>query len=69
MLNDPAIQYPLPFSSEAQLQSLAEQYGTPLYVHDEASYRRSGGEALNVPNAYGLSVRYAMKANPHRQPI
>jgi diaminopimelate decarboxylase len=45
---------------------MAAAYGTPLYVHDEYSYRRYAREALAAPNAFGLSVRYAMKANSHR---
>ena len=61
-----SIQAALPFASDSQLRTIAEEYGTPLYVHDESSYRRYGREALKAPNAYGLSVRYAMKANPHR---
>lgn len=59
-------QPPLPFSSDSQLQAIALEYGTPLYIHHENSYRRYAGETLNAPNAFGLSVRYAMKANPHR---
>lgn len=60
------IQSVLPFASDSQFIAIAEEYGTPLYVHDEDSYRRYGKEALEAPNAFGLSVRYAMKANPHR---
>jgi diaminopimelate decarboxylase len=60
------LQYPLPFSSDAQLLDIAQRYGTPLFVHDECSYRRYAAEALAAPNAFGLTVRYAMKANSHR---
>lgn len=56
----------LPFASDSQLIAIAEKHGTPLYVHDEKSYRRYGKKALKAPNAFGLSVRYAMKANSHR---
>jgi len=66
MSNGRSTQPALPFGSDAQLIEIAEQYGTPLYVHDEASYRRYGMQCLDAPNAFGLSVRYAMKANPHR---
>jgi diaminopimelate decarboxylase len=59
-------QMALPFGSDAKLRALAEEYGTPLYVHDEGSYQRYGREALAAPHAFGLSVRYAMKANSHR---
>ena len=50
----------------SRLIAIAEEYGTPLYVHDESTYRRYGRDALNAPHAFGLTVRYAMKANPHR---
>ncbi len=51
---------------DSRLIAIAEAYGTPLYVHDETTYRRYGRDALAAPNAFGLTVRYAMKANPHR---
>lgn len=59
-------QFKLPFSTDARLIEIAERYGTPLFVHDEAAYERCGREALAAPHAFGLSVRYAMKANSHR---
>jgi len=58
-------QHRLPFGSDATIQDLCTKYGTPLFIHDENSYRRQGRQALDAPNAYGLTVRYAMKANPH----
>lgn len=60
------MQFPLPFSSDEQLSRIARIYGTPVFVHDQASYERYGRETLDIPNAYGLTVRYAMKANSHR---
>ena len=66
MMNKTYIQSTLPFTSDSHLNAFAEEHGTPLYVHDENSYRRYGREALEAPNAFGLSVRYAMKANSHR---
>jgi diaminopimelate decarboxylase len=59
-------QVPLPFASDAELAVLADRFGTPLYVHHEDSYRSYAAQALRAPNACGLFVRYAMKANPHR---
>ncbi|MBN2103300.1 diaminopimelate decarboxylase [bacterium] len=44
----------------------AEQFGTPVYLYDEAVVVRKCQDALNMPNAYGLTVRYAMKANSNR---
>jgi diaminopimelate decarboxylase len=60
------MQFPIPFSSDEKLIGIAEKHGTPLFVHDEAAYKRCGREALAAPHAFGLSVRYAMKANSHR---
>ncbi|MBN1576213.1 MAG: diaminopimelate decarboxylase [Chitinispirillaceae bacterium] len=58
-------QPPLPFTTDSQLSVIARTYGTPLFVHSEESYLRYGREALDIPNAFGLAVRYAMKSNPH----
>jgi diaminopimelate decarboxylase len=43
-----------------------EKYGTPFYLYDEAFLIEKCRQALSMPNAYGLHVRYAMKANPNR---
>lgn len=58
-------QRPLTFSADLQLTEIAQKFGTPILVHDEKSYIRYGNEALAVPNAFGVTVRYAMKANSH----
>ena len=41
----------------------AEQFGTPLYLYDEDTIVKKCNALLAMPNAYGLVVRYAMKAN------
>jgi diaminopimelate decarboxylase len=64
-MTDHNLQFPLTFSSDQQLEKIAQTFGTPLFVHDEESYMRYGKEALAVPNAFGVTVRYAMKANSH----
>ncbi len=46
-------------------RELREDFGTPIYVYDLATLRRSAEAALAFPNAYGLTVRYAMKAAPN----
>lgn len=46
-------------------QRIAEAHGTPLYVYDEAALRANAESVLAFPNAYGLTVRYAMKASPN----
>ena len=44
---------------------LREEFGTPLYVYDEATLKGQALKALDFPNAYGLTVRFAMKALPN----
>lgn len=44
---------------------IADDFGTPVYVYDEASLRVNATAALAFPNAFGLSVRYAMKSSPN----
>lgn len=43
----------------------AEKFGTPVFVYDRASLEANAKEALAFPNAFGLTVRYAMKAAPN----
>jgi diaminopimelate decarboxylase len=56
-------QHPLPFSTDLRLIEIATKYGTPLMVHDALSYQAYANQALSVPNPFGVTVRYAMKAN------
>lgn len=44
----------------------AKEFGTPVYVYDEATLIEKCKAVLAMPNAFGLHVRYAMKANPNR---
>ena len=39
--------------------------GTPSFVYDATTLRAQAQKALAFPNAYGLTVRYAMKASPN----
>ena len=41
-----------------------EQFRTPFYLYDEEIIKKKCSEILHMPNAFGLNVRYAMKANP-----
>jgi len=56
---------PLRFLSADQCRDVRKQFGTPVYVYDEASLRASASACLAFPNAFGLTVRYAMKAAPN----
>lgn len=50
----------------ALIPEIARQWGTPVYLHDQEYIENSCQQLLNMPNAYGLHVRYAMKANSDR---
>jgi len=45
-----------------QVRAIAASHGTPVYVYDEASLEKAADTMLAFPNAFGLTVRYAMKA-------
>ena len=50
----------------AAVAQAADSFGTPVYVYDEALILARCRACLDMPNAYGLSVRYAMKANSNK---
>lgn len=41
-------------------------YGTPVYIYDEQVIIERCQNLMNMPNAYGLEPRYAMKANSNK---
>ncbi|MEX2380868.1 MAG: diaminopimelate decarboxylase [Opitutales bacterium] len=55
----------LVFLTRDQAFEVREKIGTPAYVYDERSLKRYAASALRFPNAFGLTVRYAMKASPN----
>ena len=54
----------LQFLTPAEAVAVRE-YGTPSYVYDMARLKEQAAKALDFPNAFGLTVRYAMKASPN----
>lgn len=52
--------------SSEQARSIASSFGTPVYVYSESEIKWAANEALSFPHAFGLTVRFAMKANPNR---
>jgi diaminopimelate decarboxylase len=56
----------LNFLSPLDVEQVANSWGTPVFVYDEATLSRQANEALGFYAPYGLTVRYAMKANPNR---
>ena len=53
------------FLSHNAVRKIAQQFGTPVYVYDEARLTQAAQEVLHFPNAFGLTARYAMKALPN----
>jgi len=46
---------------------IGESFGTPVYVYDETLILERCRECIKMPQAYGLTVRYAMKANSNKR--
>jgi diaminopimelate decarboxylase len=57
---------PTLFLTADEAATLRERFGTPCYVYDRVTLEEAATRALAFPNAFGLTVRYAMKANPNR---
>jgi diaminopimelate decarboxylase len=55
----------LRFLTPAQAIEVRARHGTPAYVYDQATLRRNAEACLAFPNAFGLTVRFAMKACPN----
>src|SRR5262245_719085 len=55
---------PSPLLTAERAAEVRERFGTPCYVYDRASLEAAAKEALAFPAPHGLTVRYAMKANP-----
>ncbi len=55
-----------PILTHEEAFQTAEAFGTPIYVYSEKILREQARSALAFPAPFGLTVRYAMKANPNR---
>ena len=53
------------FLDGGQALAVRAEFGSPVYVYDEATLLRQADRVLAFPNAYGLTARYAMKALPN----
>jgi len=51
----------LRFLTPAQVRSLRNQFGTPVYVYNERMLESQAQKMLDFPNAYGLTVYYSLK--------
>jgi diaminopimelate decarboxylase len=52
------------FLSPVQAFSIREQFGTPVFVYSQSVLEQAAQVALAFPNAWGLTVRFAMKSLP-----
>ena len=50
---------------ETQVRDIANEFGTPTFVYSQKTLEEQADAALNFPNEFGLTVRFAMKANPN----
>jgi diaminopimelate decarboxylase len=55
-----------PLLTADRAAEVRERFGTPCYVYDRAALEAAARHALAFPAPHGLTVRYAMKANPSR---
>ena len=55
-----------PFLSGEKAAEVRERFGTPCYVYDRAALEATARSLLGLEVPYGLTLRYAMKANPSR---
>jgi diaminopimelate decarboxylase len=53
------------FLTPAVAAEVRERFGTPCYVYDRKTLDAAAELVLAFPNAFGLTARYAMKANPN----
>ena len=54
------------FLTAAQAEEVRARFGTPCYVYDRATLEANAKAVLAFPAPFGLTARYAMKANPNR---
>ncbi len=59
--------HPRPFTLDARsARAAAAQFGTPVYVYDEATLTAAAAALRAFPAPFGLDANYAVKANPAR---
>mmetsp|Transcript_3327 Transcript_3327/g.5173 ORF Transcript_3327/g.5173 Transcript_3327/m.5173 type:complete len:477 (+) Transcript_3327:3-1433(+) len=56
----------LKFLSPKTAFDVRNKHGTPSYVYDKSTLEENARACLSFPNAFGLTVRFAMKSSPNR---
>jgi diaminopimelate decarboxylase len=54
----------LKFLSPDEVREVADRFGTPVFVYDEATMAKNAEYMATLPSAFGLTVRYSLKACP-----
>jgi diaminopimelate decarboxylase len=49
----------------ATANDVAEKHGTPCYVYSKKMLMKQANDVISFKSPFGLTARYAMKANPH----
>jgi diaminopimelate decarboxylase len=65
-MESPATAVPRAAVTAEVAAEVRRRFGTPCYVYDRAALEACARAALAFPAPYGLTLRYAMKANPSR---
>ncbi|MCE9500353.1 MAG: diaminopimelate decarboxylase, partial [Leptospira sp.] len=55
----------LRFLTKSEVCQIAQIYGTPVFVYSRKEIEEKCDQALAFPNEFGVTVRYALKANPN----
>ena len=55
----------LQFLTKEQVIKVIQKYDSPVFVYSQKIISQNCEEFLNFPNEFGLTVRFAMKANPN----
>lgn len=56
----------LKFLTKDKIKEIGNNFITPVFVYSEVELKKSAKLFLNFPNAYWLTVRYAMKASSNK---
>jgi len=56
----------LKFLTKEQIKKIASDFNTPAFVYSERELKKAAQLFLDFPNAFGLTIRYAMKASPNK---
>lgn len=57
---------PLKFLTSEEVGYIAKEFGTPCFVYDIETIRKRFEYFASLPNAFGLNIRYSVKANPNK---